>query len=285
MNKNQKGFSVVEGLIILAVLGVIVFAGNFVMGKNKHAKPAVASVTTTPTLQQESEAAGLVWQQTATGYQPNGTIPTCVAPMIKQFPAEISKVTSVLYPGQYRGGNYKPHGGLRFDKSANDEITVKAPFDGTLIDGGAYIADGTDNDVQYTFDVMNNCGMMYRVGHLLTLSAQLQSIASKFPAAVKGDSRTTNIKPALKIQAGTVLATAVGTASGKNVFFDLGVYDWRRPNMISTFPAWLNEAQHNTSLAKHAICWFDQLNTKDKATIKTLPAGDPTSGKTSDYCK
>jgi hypothetical protein len=278
MKNYQKGFSLVETVIILAVITMLGYAGYSVAHKTKSKANSNLVPSTAITK-------GVTWVQSVDGYRPDGTTPTCAAKIIKQFPADINKVTSVLYPGQYRGGGYKPHGGLRFDKSANDEISVKAPFDGTVIDGGQYIADGTDNDVQYTFDVMNDCGMMYRVGHLLTLSKKMSDIAKVFPAAVKGDLRTTSIDPGIKVKAGTLLATAVGTASGKNVFFDFGVYDWRKPNTISTFPAWLADDQHNNNLAKHALCWFDQLPSEEAAKIRSLPAGDPISSKKSDYCR
>jgi hypothetical protein len=278
--KHNKGFSALEALIILVILGLVGFAGYHVAHKAPPKTNNSALAVDKP-----AKPGAVTWLQTYDGYKPDGTTPACPTPMIKQFPADINKVTSVLYPGQYRGGNYKPHGGLRFDKSANDEVTVRAPFDGTVIDGGAYIAEGSDNDVQYTFDVMHDCGMMYRVGHLLTLSKSMADIARHFPAAVKGDSRTTVVDPGVKVKAGTVLATAVGTASGKNTFFDLGVYDWRQANNISTFPAWLEVPQHNNPLAKHAVCWFELLPKDVSVKIKSLPASDPASGKASDYCR
>lgn len=282
MKKYQQGFSAVEAVIILVVIGAIGAAGYLVMKKDKN--PTNSSPTTN-TQQPAAQSASVSWMQTEDGYAPSATPPACPAKIVQQFPADISKVTSVLYPGQLRGGSYKPHGGLRFDKSANDQITVKAPFDGTIIDGAAYLADGAVNDVQYTFDVMNDCGMMFRVGHLLTLSPAMAELAKNFPAPKKDDSRTTKIDPGVKIKAGDPIATGVGTSSDKNVFFDWGIYNWNQPNAISSDAAWLKDAQHNNPLAKHAICWFGQLSASNEATIRSLPAGDPASGKNSDYCK
>ena len=48
----------------------------------------------------------------------------CPDPFVFQLPIDINKATSVLYPGQIRGGDYKAHGGFRFDKSLPNEITV-----------------------------------------------------------------------------------------------------------------------------------------------------------------
>ena len=50
---------------------------------------------------------------------PTGNPPDC-GPVLFQNPTDLSKVTSMLYPGQYRGqintgDDYKPHGGFRFD--------------------------------------------------------------------------------------------------------------------------------------------------------------------------
>lgn len=288
MKRSNKsaGFSVIEILIVVVIIGLVGFVGWTVFIKNKKSDKPVNNQTSTPSVSQPAATATeITWMQTEDGYRPSSTPPACDAKLVKQFPADITKVTSVLYPGQVRGNDYKPHGGLRFDKSDNNSITVKAPFDGKVIDGSAYIAQDPENDVQYSFDVMNDCGMMYRVGHLLTLSPQLAEIAKTFPKPAKGDSRTTNVNPPVKIIAGTVLATGVGTASDHNTFFDWGVYDWNKPNSVSSNQSWLTDPRHNNSLAKHAVCWFGMLSANDENTIRSLPAGDPTGGKTSDYCK
>jgi len=275
-NKYQNGFSPVETFIFLAVIGILVMAGYSVA----HKSGGRLSQLPIPTSQ---KGPAVTWTQTYEGYKPDGTTPACSTPIVKQFPADINKVTSVIYPGQYWGSIYRPYGGLRFDSSANDEISVKAPFDGTVIDGGAYIADGTENDVQYAFDVMNDCGVMYHIGYLLTLSKPLQEIAKKFPPAEAGNYQTTKIDPALKLKAGSLLASAVGTASGKNVFFDFGIYDWRSPNAISADQVWLSDVHHNNAQAKHSVCWLDMLPKDESTRLRSLPA-DPVGGKTSDYC-
>jgi hypothetical protein len=285
MRKDQSGFGSIELVIILVVVGVIGAVGYLVAGRNGKSNETKPTGYTRPAPQQSSQTQEISWMQTEDGYKPSGTPPKCSKQMVNIFPTDISKATAVLYPGQTRGGNYKPHGGLRFDGITDNKVTVRAPFDGTLIDGGRYLPEGAVNDVQYTFDVINSCGMMYRVGHLLTLSPELQKIAETFPPPAKGDSRTTNVNPGMKIKAGTVLATAVGTATDHNTFFDWGVYDWNQPNAISGDAAWLQNQAHNNTLAKHAVCWFGLLASKDEAKIRGLPPGDPASGKSSDYCK
>src|SRR3990167_11130550 len=60
----------------------------------------------------------------------SGTPPEC--PVLEfESPVDASLVTSVLYPGQYRGedGGYRVHGGFRFDKQTSTQVDVRAPFD------------------------------------------------------------------------------------------------------------------------------------------------------------
>ncbi len=283
--KGHDGFSVVEVLIIVLVLGVLGYIGWLVYSQfNKAPVPTAQESTSQP---QPDTTNAPSWMLTGDGYQigmGSEAAPACPEKIVSKFPVDVTKVTGVLYPGQTRGGNYKPHGGMRFDTVTDNKVTVIAPFDGTVMNGAAYLADTPGKDVQYTFDIMNDCGTMYRMGHFYTLSPELADIAKAFPAPVAGDSRTTQVKP-VKIKAGTVLATVVGTVSDHNTFFDWGVYNWNTPNAISTDANWAANSLHQNSLAKHAICWFDQLSNADEKAIRALPPGDPTSGKNSDYCK
>ena len=227
-------------------------------------------------------ASTVTWQATADGWQSNGTPLACPKPLRVPAPTDLSTATSVLYPGQTRGGNYKPHGGLRFDGNANNAVIVRVPMDGSVMLGARYLVDG---EVQYTFDIMSPCGIMNRLGHLLVLTPKFQSIANKFPAPTEGDSRTTFVNPPVKVQAGEVMATQVGvTAKGKNVFFDWGVYDYRSTNAKAADAQWTAQHKSDFSLAGHALCWLALLPEPDRARVQSLPAGDPTSGKSSDYC-
>src|SRR3989344_8529690 len=63
---------------------------------------------------------------------------TCPDRIVFDLPIDISKATSVLYPGQIRGGDFKAHGGFRFDGSSNSAITVTAPLDANVIAGARY---------------------------------------------------------------------------------------------------------------------------------------------------
>src|SRR3989344_1264837 len=131
----------------------------------------------------------------------------CPDPFIFSLPIDITNATSVLYPGQIRGGDYKAHGGFRFENSAPGDILVTAPIDAKVIAGARYPAN--TGDIQYTFDFEHPCGVRYRLGHLLTLSPKFQEIAKKFPMPKGLDSRTTQVYPPLEIKQGEVIATAV----------------------------------------------------------------------------
>lgn len=212
---------------------------------------------------------------------------SCPKPFVFRMPVDMNKVTSILYPGQYRGGDYKAHGGFRFDDSKPGGIKVVAPYDAEVIAGARYYVNG---EMQYAFDFAHPCGIRYRFMHLLTLTPKFQSISEKFPIPKGLDSRTTEVRPAVKVEQGEVIATAVGLNSGGpdvfggfNTFVDWGVYDYRQKNESSKDPNWV--AKHPSEIEQYAVCWFDWISSEDRARVLSLPASDSQSGKASDYCK
>lgn len=300
MNKKpalgDRGFAHVILLIIIAL--VITAAGyGAYLNYSKH-KVAVTP-TATPTAKTADVARVwplepmVAWEATGQG----GWIstpydlkpPACPSPLGIDLPTpDADKITSILYPGQTRlgkfegkGGNYKPHGGFRFDKAADNNITVEMPYDGYAFRGSRYLTDG---EIQYGFDFINPCGIMVRLGHLRDLTPSLQAIADKFPPAVEGDSRTTKILPVVKFKSGDKLATAVGFRTTKNVGFDYGVYDLRTVNQASQNPTYKTAHADTAELSAHALCWLNLLDAPVQATVKALPAADAAAGKTSDYC-
>jgi len=218
------------------------------------------------------------WWFDGSSWRVSGKAPSCPKPLTLLSPVPLLKATSILYPGQTRGGNYKPHGGFRFDTSKSNDITVKAPMDALLVRGSRYIEIG---EVQYMFEFVNPCGIMYRFDHLRVLSPKLAAVATTLPTAKKDDSRTTNLSSTVTVAAGEVIATAVGYQKS-NTSVDWGVYDLRSKNGASKQAAWA--AQHDNELAEHAICWFDVLSLGDKVKAKKLP-GSGVNGKKSDFCK
>ncbi len=229
-------------------------------------------------LQDDDTANQVTWYHD-TEWKPDGNPPACPEPFVLQTPVDINLATSILYPGQVRGGNYKAHGGFRFDRSNNNDITVKAPLDGMLVRGSRYIE---GEEIQYMFDIINPCGIMVRFDHLLTLSPKFAEAAEQLRPATVDDSRTTDISP-IQIKTGDVIAMAVGLKKTGNVGVDFGVYDLRQKNKAAQNPAWLRE--HGGEQAAYALCWLDLLPAADSTKAKSLPGGDSSNGKKSDYCR
>lgn len=269
---EQSGFGHLWLLIPLLV-AVVGFVGWKVYNNGSKSDKASQSPA--------SGVSNVTWTPTEDGWEPSGTPPACPDPLIK-FPVNLGLVTSILYPGQYRGGDYKPHGGFRFDNSTSNNVAVTAPMDAQVVRGAHYSVGGED---QYTFDFIASCGYMYRFGHILTLSPKLQAMADKLPKNAEGDSRDTPVDR-VDFKAGEAVATAVGLIKGDrntiNVFVDWGMYDLRTKNDASKNADWA--AKHPYDGEQHAVCWFDLLSPDEEATVRALPSSDSGSGKTSDYC-
>jgi hypothetical protein len=300
MNKiqhDQRGSSHIVLIIGIIVLAVIGFAGYRVL--HKSADPATVHKTagagkTTENAPVWPTDKAISWWTTGEGsWMPlpyDVTPPACPDPLQFELPVKnANEITSILYPGQTRvgvfegkGGNYKAHGGLRFDKRTDNNVAVFMPFDGSVIRGVRFLVDG---EIQYGFDIVNSCGVMIRLGHLRELTPAFQAIADTFTPAVEGDSRNTKIEPAVAFKTGDKIATAVGFKNTKNVGFDWGVYDLRKNNEASKDAAYRAAHADTAESAFHGLCWLELLNSKDTAIIKSLPGGDQVSAKKSDYCK
>ena len=203
------------------------------------------------------------------GPQSQSDQPACPDPLLLQTPVDLNKVTAIFYPGQERGGDFKPHGGFRFDNSKNDEIEVKAPMDGVLSDASQYIEQG---EVQYLFDFQAPCGIRYRFDHLLVLTPKFAKIVEGLPEPKEGGSHTSHISTTVSVTQGEVIATAVGLRGNSNVFVDFGVYDLRGKGKFQ-------------NPRESAVCWFDLLSPEDSAKVKSLPPGSSESGSQSTLCK
>jgi hypothetical protein len=220
----------------------------------------------------------ITWQIITTNWEASSTPPDCENPLVLPVPMSLSGATSILYPGQLRGGNYKAHGGFRFDNNGQGtDVQIHAPQDAELFRAARYLEGGK---VQYLFDFVNPCGIMCRLDHLRVLSSRLQAIANTLPGPLEGQSQTTNLAPGQTIRAGEILATEIGTTG--NVFFDWGVYDLRSMNAASNDAAWL--AEHPGEQAPYAICWLEYLSPSNAAIVNNLLPSDGVSGSMSDYC-
>ena len=279
---SSQGFSVIEALIIIIVIGALSVLVYRIVGSKKQTETTSKSATSVQDSEnaQPAVAVDVTWQWNGQTWDPSSTPPACPSPVkFTVAPSDLSLATSVLYPGQTRG-NYKPHGGIGFSGATNN-IEVKAIMDGDVTSGSRYIEAG---ETQYLFWIENDCGIAYRFDHLLTLSPTMQAIADTLPEAKLDDSRTTNFDKPVRLKTGDTIATAVGFPKTKNVAYDLGVYDLRKPNASAT-PVYITAHQFEASQAAYALCWFDMFSDSDSARLLSLPSRDQKNGKTSDYCK
>ncbi|MCC7304108.1 hypothetical protein IT418_01690 [bacterium] len=254
-------------LIKIFLISALIIGGIFLV---------VNSVTSSVTTQ----SIDITWELGENGWKAiHGNPPECKSPLQLESPVDLSKVTSILYPGQIRGNDYKAHGGFRFDTSKTNEVEVSAPLEAKIISGSRYIENG---EVQYLFTFLNDCGIMYRFDHLRELSPKLQVLAEKLPAAKQDDSRTTDFSPAISVKSGELLAVKVGFLSNNNTSLDFGVYDLREKNRAAHDERW---ASSHDELAQHGVCWFDLLNSNNESIIRKLPAADQSSGSKSDFCQ
>lgn len=189
----------------------------------------------------------------------------CPDPLVLDTPVDLDKATSILYPGQVRGGDFKRHGGFRFDNKTNNQVEVTAPIDAVLTSASRYLE---MEEVQYLLDFETECGIKFRFDHLLTLVPKIAVEVEKLPSPKPGDSRTTNLSREIHFAKGEVFATAIGLKN--NVFVDFGVY---KTNGIFESPI------------ANPICWFDLLSKEAAQVVKDLPSADSQNGKESTICK
>ncbi len=231
----------------------------------------VQLITTTPTPMPSPTAPASSSQSAPVTQQTS-----CPTPLL-QTPVDLSKVTSILYPGQERGGNYKAHGGFGFDKATDNLVTVKIPLSGKISRVVRYREMG---EVQYLFEFDGNCGVSFRFDHLRKLTPKFEAVVNAFP--IKEDTRTDPVNPPVAVTVGEVIATEVGFLN--NVSVDFGVYDMRQKNEASKDPAWAS-AHSQYPADSYGICWLNSLSQADSAAVNLLPSRDGINGKKSDYCK
>lgn len=217
----------------------------------------------------------VIWQYRDGKWTPTGIPPECPNPLIFQMPVDIDLPTSVLYPGQVRGGDFKPHGGFRID-NANLPVEVRAPLEGYIVNVARFY---DQFGIHYMFDIQHPCGIMYRLGHLGAVPPKLEAIFNDVPTGEYGDSRTHEVTPVF-IALGETIATDTQHGSG----FDWGVYDLRRENNASQDTAFRQAHKDEPYQAYHSICWLNYLPADEQKIVKSLPAADGISGKTSAYC-
>lgn len=281
---RQSGFHVIEIVVIIAVVGLVGVVG-WVFFAGKANTPSDSKVASTDYKNHKQATPSFIeWSFDGNAWKAMGSAPTCEDPLTIGAPIDVTKATAILYPGQIRGGDFKPHGGIGMDNGNDNSLTVSAIRDAYLYRGTRYIEGG---ETQYLFDFMDSCGVMYRMDHLATLSPAFAQYANKLPEAKVDNSRTTMFNEHPLIKKGTVIATEVGMKNNKNAFFDLGVYDLRKQNEASKTDIYKTDQKRISDKEQsfYAVCWFNLLPAKDKSVVKALPSRDQAQGATSDYCK
>lgn len=197
----------------------------------------------------------------------NGTPPQCPSPIFKQSPTDLSLATTVGFPGQYRGKNYKPHGLFGFGGHKAEDIKVYMPMDATLTRLVRY---NESNELQYLLIFESDCGISFRFDHLFTLSPAFQAIAETTPVPKTDDTSSLPLPNPVAFKAGDLVSTAVGHPAQSNIGFDFGVYDYRQPNEISKNEQWRALHTEYTATEWFGVCWFDLLPGQDAEKAKQL---------------
>lgn len=280
--KSQKFLIIIVAMVLLLIGLLVMF---LLLPKNNQINN---TLTPTPTIQPAVTTTDLPLSEVKINWMFNGTqwlnvdtVPSCNEPLTIESPVDTDLVTNILYPGQVRGNDFKPHGGFRFDNNINNNVSVTMPMDALLYRGSRYIEAG---EVQYLLDFINPCGIMFRFDHLLTLSPRLKSLVEELPAPKVDSTITTNFSQSIKFMIGEEIALAVGFEKNKNVAVDFGMYDLRSPNLISQNSQWAIKYQNEKETAYHGLCWLEYLAGTEMTKVKQLP-GSGTEGKISDYCK
>lgn len=271
MDANVRRF---WGILLVLVL-IVGVAFLLFRGKPERISPNGDTKPSQPTAQAD-------WQYNGEKWVVTGDAPKCPYPLVIKAPIDVTRAIAVLYPGQVRGGNYKPHGGFLFNGARNEDITVRAPFDGAAVLGSRYIEQG---EAQYLLFFVNPCGIAYRFDHLHTLSPAMQQAADTLPPAKPDDSRTTRFAEPITVKEGDVIATAVGFKNNANVSVDFGVYNLGELNRASGDPDFASAHTSDKEQASYAVCWIDWFDARESSIIRALPGGDQAAGKTSDYCQ
>lgn len=211
-----------------------------------------------------------------------GTAPDCPQPLLRRSPSAMNRATDIGLPGQYRGTHYKAHGGIRFDGSKADDISVSLPMDATLVHLKRYIE---SDELQYLLDFEHPCGIRIRFDHLAVLHPDFEKIADTTPPASTDTRSVPN--PQLfgqKFKAGTTVATAVGLPRHNNIGYDFGLYDLRQLNPISKNAEWAALHKNESSQTFYAVCWLPLIPAEQSKQLKALYGSNYSNKYISDYC-
>lgn len=202
-------------------------------------------------------------------------------------PVDISLVSSLLYPGQIRGDDYKPHGGFRFDNREDGNIEVRAIMEGKVEKISRYETDWGEQKLLF---YVNDCGIMVMHDHLVDVEPKLKDLYDSIPLGKVGDSRTTDVSGKnIRLGEGELIATSVGFENfpggynEHNIFVDFGLYDLTNTNAVIYSDDFKSQHPNVEVYGTHALCWFDYLVDEDRDVVQNLVDSDPNFE--SDYCE
>ncbi len=201
--------------------------------------------------------------------------PACPEPLVLKVPVDLERVTGILYPGQVRSEDFKPHGGFATNGQGAD--VVRAPLQGYIKDV-AYFTD--EFGVHYMYDIQHECGIMVRIGHLGAVPDKFQAVFDTANKRGYRDSVTMEVQSVL-VEAGEIIATNSQTGKG----FDFGMYDLRKENQAAQDLAFREAHADEAGQAYYALCWLDWFTEEESKKLKALPGVDWKSGKESAYCE
>lgn len=279
---KQSGFGHIELFIVLAVTGLIGFAGFKVLHKDSEHNTQTQSVR--PLTKEAKEYGHVFWRDTGKGtWMPSRKAPACPKKILDVSPADTTQVTDFGYPGQWRGKYYKPHGLFAFARNNSNRITATLPFDASLVSIAKY-KEISQNDPQYIMEFHHECGIAVRFDHLNALGPEFAGFESSLP--LQDSTRNQPVdKPYGYFKAGTVVATGAGL--NKNVKgggFDFGMYDYRNANEISANEKWAAIHKVEQGQTFYAICWIDYLPKADKDRLMAIEPFYKDDRTASDYC-
>jgi hypothetical protein len=218
----------------------------------------------------------------AGGYKPTKQPPACPDPILQMSPVDVYQATEIGYPGQYRGTDYKAHGGLSFYRSNSNDVIVKLPFDASLTGITKYVQD--DSDPQYIMTFQHECGYQVLFDHLHTLGPDFAAINAKLPTQTNTQGKPPEL-PYGYFKAGTVIATGAGIKKNvKGGGLDFGLYDLRKKNEMSKNPRYVDLHKEQGGHVFYGLCWIDYLPKNDRERVmQILPLATDDRGA-SDYC-
>lgn len=273
--QKEKGFSVVELLIILVVIGVVALVGLKVLNQNKGSGRNIS--------EEAKNYPRVFWiDDLKGGWTPTREAPGCSAQVLEMSPVDTTKVTDWGFPGQWRGEFYKPHGLFALYRNNSSDIEVRLPLDSSLM-GVTKYKEAPENDPQYLMEFQHECGMMIRFDHLNALAGDFKQYES---LPTQNDTRgQPNETPLGYFEAGTLVATGAGlNKNTKGGGFDFGVYDLREPNEISKNAEWAALHKVEESHTFFARCWLEYLPKADFDRLMKIPPLYTDDRAASDYC-